>query len=257
MSLAGKVAVVTGGGRGIGRGIAIALAKYGAKVVVTARSADEIDAVANEIKANGGTAIALTGDVSNWEDVLRVKSAVTSELGEIAILINNAGILGQIMNFEATDPEQWAKTIDINLTGAYYWTRAVINDMLDAGWGRIINISSGAAQGTGITHLGAYSASKTGMDMFTKSLASEVGERGVWVNSVYPGVVESEMQRTLRTSTDNAVSPRFKQLHDDGILTDALDVGEQVTAVVMSEYNGEILDVRTHAEALQAILKQI
>ena len=100
MSLAGKVAVVTGSGRGIGRGIAIALAKYGAKVVVTARSADEIDAVANEINANGGTAIALTGDVSNWEDVLRVKSAVTSELGAISILINNAGILGQIMNFE-------------------------------------------------------------------------------------------------------------------------------------------------------------
>jgi 3-hydroxybutyrate dehydrogenase len=190
-TLDGQVALVTGGGRGIGKAVALSLAAEGAKVAVSARSTDEVEAVAGEIAARGGTALAITCDVTDKGQVASMVERVTAELGPIDILVNNAGVAGS-HKFLGHPDELWERMLAINLTGTYYVTKAVAPGMVERDKGRIINMASVAAK-TGVAYATAYAASKHGVLGLTRSVALELARTGVTVNAVCPGYVDTPM----------------------------------------------------------------
>lgn len=257
-TLSERVALVTGGGRGIGRGIALGLAKYGAKVAVIARSRSEIEAVAGEIEEAGGEAIALPCDVSNYESIKEVIARVEDRFGAIDILVNNAAIIGDTGSVEDSDHELWTATQRINLDGVYYAIHETVPGMKKRGYGRIINISSGAGFGSGLVMASAYSVSKAALEMLSLNLAKELAGSGICVNSVRPGVVDTAMQIHARSLPESQVGEDFHALftgfHAEGRLTDPLDVGLQIVAIVISDKHGEQLGVLEIAEELAEIL---
>src|SRR5438034_2397084 len=190
-SLAGEVAWVTGGGRGIGRATALALAAASARVVVSARSVAEVDRVAGEICAAGGQGFAVRCDVTSDREVQAAFEAAAARFQRIDILINNAGF-AESAPLTRLDPALWDKTIDVNLTGTYRCTRAVLPKMLERRHGRIVNIASMAAT-VGYAYTTAYCAAKHGVLGFTRALALETTGKGVTVNAVCPGWVDTEM----------------------------------------------------------------
>jgi 3-hydroxybutyrate dehydrogenase len=186
--LNGKTALVTGGGRGIGRAIALAFAREGARVAVAARSAKHVNEVAAEI---GKESIALVCDVSQSESVARMFAEMRERFGEADILVNNAGI-AESATLVNTSDEFWQRHLGINLSGTFYCTRAALPAMLKNHWGRVINIASIAGK-TGAPYIAAYSASKHGVLGLTRSVALEVATTGVTVNAICPGYVETDM----------------------------------------------------------------
>ena len=188
MLLNGKTALITGGGRGIGREIALTFARHGARIAVAARTSEQVEQVAREI---GNGAIALVCDVSDSESVKRMFSDMRERLGEPDILVNNAGIAESATIVNTTD-ELWHRHISINLSGTFYCTRAALPAMLKKGWGRVINIASIAAK-TGAPYVAAYTASKHGVLGLTRTVSLEVATRGVTVNAICPGYVETDM----------------------------------------------------------------
>lgn len=193
-----KVAIITGGSRGIGRAAALALASSGAKVVVNyARSSDAADAVVKEIQAAGGEAIAFQADVSQSEDVDNLIKQTLDKFKRIDVLVNNAGITKDTLLLRMK-PEQWQAVIDLNLTGVFLCTKAVSKTMLKQKSGRIINIASIAGQ-MGNPGQANYSAAKAGVIGFTKTVAKELASRGVTVNAVAPGFIETDMTHDLKS----------------------------------------------------------
>ena len=181
--LQNKLALITGGGRGIGRAIALLFAQHGARIAVAARTREQVESVAQEI---GPHAIALTCDVSDVASVSQIFTDLHPD-----ILVNNAGIAESTPFIDTTD-ELWNRHLAINLSGTFYCTRAALPAMLERGWGRIINIASIAAK-TGAPYIAAYAASKHGVLGLTRSVALEVAARGVTVNAICPGYVDTEM----------------------------------------------------------------
>jgi 3-oxoacyl-[acyl-carrier protein] reductase len=190
--LAKRVALVTGGSRGIGRAVAISLAEAGAAVAVNYREKKaEAKAAANEIRQKGGKAMAIAGDVSKTEEVARMVAAVERELGPVDVLVNNAGI-GLIRGIDDLTEEDFDITIAVNLKSAFLCTQAVIPGMRQRKWGRIVNISSGAARGAG--GIGPhYNASKAGMEGLTRGYAARLVKDGITVNAVAPSLIETDM----------------------------------------------------------------
>ncbi|MGD2044891.1 MAG: 3-oxoacyl-ACP reductase family protein [Gemmatimonadota bacterium] len=191
MSLEGRGAVVTGGGRGIGKAIARYLAQNGASIVVSARSTNEIEAVAEELRSDGFTAHAVTCDVSDEESVQVMADEASSLLGQVDILVNNAGIAPSAPVKRLT-LEEWNRVQSINVTGTFLCTRAVLQGMLDRQWGRIVNIASVAGL-RGSKYIAAYCASKHAQIGFTRALAAEVADQGITVNAICPGYVDTPM----------------------------------------------------------------
>jgi 2-hydroxycyclohexanecarboxyl-CoA dehydrogenase len=193
MSLAGKVAVVTGGGRGIGQAIATVLAAKGAAVSVWDLNLEGAEKTVATIQEAGGTAIAVGGDASAAADIAAAAARTRAELGPVTILVNNAGTSG-FVPFTSITEEAWDRMIGINLKGPFLVTQELVSDMLAAGWGRIVNISSSSAQ-TGAPAMAHYAASKGGVIGFTKALAIEYADKGITVNNVPPGFVDTPMVR--------------------------------------------------------------
>lgn len=189
--LDGQVAIVTGGGRGIGRLIVLELADAGARVAVTGRTRRQVEATADEI---GG--LGIVGDVSLAGDVAQLVAEVESKLGPIDLLVNNAGISGHQSPFEAESPEEWWNVFEVNVRGAYLCCRAVVPGMSARGHGRIVNVGSGASYlpPNGLPALGtAYGASKAALGRFTETLAAELAPRGVFPFLISPGLVKTDM----------------------------------------------------------------
>jgi 3-oxoacyl-[acyl-carrier protein] reductase len=197
-SLREQVAVVTGASRGIGRAIAQEFAKLGANVVVNyANSSQAAEDLVSEITAAGGNAIALQADVSKAEEVDTLISTVLEKFNQIDILVNNAGITRDTLLLRMK-PEDWQAVINLNLTGLFLCTRAVSKGMLKKRSGRIINIASVAGQ-MGNPGQANYSAAKAGVIGLTKTLAKEFASRGITVNAVSPGFIETDMTSNLQS----------------------------------------------------------
>ncbi|MBI3199487.1 MAG: SDR family oxidoreductase [Rhodospirillales bacterium] len=203
--LAGKVALVTGASRGLGEGVARALAAQGVAVMLVARDGAAVEAVAREIAVSGGRAEALACDVADYAKVARVAAATRARLGGLDILVNNAGIIEPIADLATSDPAAWADNIRINLVGAYNVVRAVLEGMLGAGGGTIVNVSSGAAHQP-LEGWSAYCAGKAGLAMVTSAIALETAGRGLRIFGFSPGTIDTDMQVKIRASGINRVS---------------------------------------------------
>ena len=192
--LKGKVALVTGASRGIGRAIAISLAEAGAAVAVNyLEKAAEARVVVETIRKAGGSAMAVAADVSKTESVSAMMAAVLRELGPVDVLVNNAGI-GIIRGVDDLTEEDFDRTIAVNLKSVFLCTQAVVPGMRARKWGRIVNISSGAARGAG--GVGPhYNASKAGMEGMTRGYAARLVKDGITVNAVAPSLIETDMVR--------------------------------------------------------------
>jgi 3-oxoacyl-[acyl-carrier protein] reductase len=194
-NLQGRVALVTGASQGIGRASAVELAKTGAMVALAARNESKLAEVASEIAASGGQAAAFTLDVASEDSIKAGAKAVTDRFGKVDILINNAGITRDdlMMRMKRAD---WDDVLGTNLTGAFLLTQALLRQMLKNRWGRIVNITSVVGR-TGQEGQVNYAASKAGLIGLTRSLAREVASRGITVNAVAPGYIETPMTAVL------------------------------------------------------------
>jgi 3-oxoacyl-[acyl-carrier protein] reductase len=204
MLLEGKVAVVTGGGRGIGAAIVRRLAQEGATVVFCDIALDEeTDRLLREVTEAGGTVRALAADVRKQEDAERVVRTAQEEFGQLDILVNNAGIIRDKLVLMMT-PEEWDMVLAVNLTGVYNFSKVAGEVMLRQRRGKIINMSSvaGASGGRGQAN---YAASKGGINAFTRALALELAKRNITVNGVAPGVVVTSLSKNVRTLTKDAI----------------------------------------------------
>jgi NAD(P)-dependent dehydrogenase (short-subunit alcohol dehydrogenase family) len=211
LKLKGKIALITGGGRGIGRAVAFAFAAEGAHIAVAARTFAQVEQVAAEIHEKYGVLTkAVPCDVSDAQSVTRAFEEAAGSFGEgINILVNNAGI-AESAPVTRTDDVHWRRHLAVNLDGTFYCTRAALPPMIERGWGRIINIASIAGK-TGAPYIAAYAASKHGVLGLTRSVALEVASKGVTVNAICPGYVDTDMTthaleqieaKTGRTATE-------------------------------------------------------
>jgi len=241
--LEGKVALVTGAGRGIGRAIALKLAGEGAAVACCGRTPAHVEAVAADIVKAGGRATAYPVDVSNGVQVGEVCEKIVKELGRVDILVNNAGVTRDQLLLRMTE-EEWDAVLDTNLKGAFLFTKAVSRTMLKQRSGRIINISSIIGL-TGNAGQSNYAASKAGLIGFTKSVARELGSRGITANAIAPGFIETDMTaavgaEAVKRLTEHIALGRLGAGEDiaRAVLFLASDLGSYVTGQVITVDGG-------------------
>jgi NAD(P)-dependent dehydrogenase (short-subunit alcohol dehydrogenase family) len=197
--LSNQVAVVTGGGRGIGREIALALARAGAAVAVAARSADQVQATVDMITCVGGRAMAVSVDVTDQTGVRQAIATVQDKLGAVTLLVNNAGVAGPIGPTWEVSPTEWWRTMEVNLRGVLLWVHAVLPDMVAHCRGRVVNIASNAGAYRW-PNVSGYSVSKTAVIKLTENLALELRNKGIAVFAVHPGLVRMGLtEYTLNT----------------------------------------------------------
>ena len=237
--LEGKVAVVTGGSRGIGAAIAKVLAKNGAYVVINYQSRmDCAEAIVRGIEEEGGVSYAIKCDVSKPDDVKNLMDEVINRYGKVDILVNNAGITRD-RTFRKLTSEAWNEVIDVNLNSVFYTTSAVINHMLEQNYGRIINISSiiGQAGGFGQTN---YAASKAGIIGLSKSLALETAKNGITVNTVCPGFIETEMVGEMPENVKEGIISKIPMKR----LGQTEEIAEAVLFLIQANYiTGQSINV--------------
>lgn len=203
-NLTGKNALVTGGSKGIGAGVAKALAGQGANVAVNCSSSmDKCEWISGEIQGMGKESIAMKADVSKKDEVVAMFEEIKEKWGKLDILINNAGII-DYANFEDITEEQWDRVLDVNLKGQFLCAQEAVGLMKETGWGRIINIASISSGGVGIgfKNISHYTASKGGVVALTENMAIELASYGINVNAVAPGAIESEMSTNIQENEE-------------------------------------------------------
>jgi 3-oxoacyl-[acyl-carrier protein] reductase len=205
--LTGKVALVTGGGRGIGKAIALMMAKMGCKVALNdLDGSSEAAATIEEIRSFGAEAIFVPFDVTDLPEIKTQTTTILEKWGKIDILVNNAGIFKDSL-IQRMSESDWDNVLDINLKGAFLCSKQVLNSMMSQKWGRIINISSVAGVMGNMGRVN-YSASKGGLIAFTRSLAAEVGSRNITVNAIAPGFIQTKMTDELPVEYKNEILSR-------------------------------------------------
>ena len=239
-----RIAVVTGGGSGLGRSISLKLAADGHRVAVVDVNSENAEKVAAEIHAAGGTAIALGVDVSDEEAVEAGFTAVRDQFGPVEILVTSAAIAG-FTRFDQITLDEWNRYLAVNLTGTFLCIRAVLSDMVTAKWGRIVTISSAAGQ-QGAPKQGHYAATKGGVIAMTKTIALDYARKGITANTVPPFVIDSPM---LRQQQEEGKLPATEVL-TQAIPAGRLGVGKEVAAVCSflcsdgaSYVNGQVIGV--------------
>jgi NAD(P)-dependent dehydrogenase (short-subunit alcohol dehydrogenase family) len=201
--LAGKVAIITGGGRGIGAAIASAFARLGAKLVLVARTSSELERVAGNIERLGSEAIIAAADVSNAKEVDRIVGAAIETFGRLDVLVNAAAIHGPIGRMWEADSEQWIGALRVNLIGTFLCCRAVIPHMITRGGGKIINFSGGGATSPSPC-LSAYGASKAAVVRLTETLAAELRDFNIQINAIAPGMVDTHIHDDVVVAGERA-----------------------------------------------------
>ena len=240
MELEGKVAVVTGASRGIGRAIALRMAGEGAKVVITDVNTEAAEGVVKEIESQGGQALAFTADVRDSDAVKAMMSQITEQWEKIDILVNNAGITRDTLLLKMSDAA-WDDVIDTNLRGVYTCTKFALRSMMRQQWGRIISMASiaGIIGNAGQTN---YSASKAGIIAFTKSVAREVGSLNITANAIAPGFVVSDMTNKMTEEQRAAILPMIA-LKRYGQPGEIADLAEFLASDRASYITGQVIGI--------------
>ncbi len=202
-NLNGKISVVTGASRGLGRRIAVRLGLEGATVALLARGHAGLAETQQELAAKGARTLIVPVDLGKPESVERGKSLIERDLGVPSILVNAAGIFGPLDLIRHSDPSAWIETLQINTIGPFLTCRAFVGGMIDAGWGRIVNVTSAAALHLPGPANSAYGTSKAALNQFTRHLASELKDTGVTANVIHPGDVKTDMWADIKTASEH------------------------------------------------------
>jgi 3-oxoacyl-[acyl-carrier protein] reductase len=241
LDLSGRVALVTGSGRGIGQAIAVKLAEVGANVIINdIGDVSTVESVVEEIRSMNRESTAIMADVSSSSDVDRMIEEATTAFGKIDILVNNAGITRDQLLMRMSD-EDWDNVISVNLKSVFLCTRAVLRNMVKQRWGRIINISSIAAI-TGNPGQANYTSAKAGIIGFTRTVAREVASRSITVNAIAPGFIDTQMTQQLNESQQQ----ELKKLIPVGFIGTPRDIAEAAAFLASEEaryITGQVLNV--------------
>ncbi len=238
-TLQGKTALVTGASQGIGHAIALGFAREGANVVVTARSEDKLRALANEAETMGVKALAAPADIGVESEILGVAAAAEKKFGGVDILVNNAAIIHPRIPVSDFDPQLFREVLNVNLTGSFLITKALLPGMVERQYGKIINISSIGGR-KGAAGRSAYRITKSGLISFTESLAAEVKQHGIDVNAICPGGVDTEGYREAFDSPGRSGNPKL--MEPDEIAQVAVflasDASSAVTGAAIDAFGG-------------------
>jgi len=249
--LQGQVAIITGAGRGIGAAAAARLAVGGAKLVLAARTEDEVESVAARLRQQGAQALAVPGDISDPEIIEEIVETALEQFNRVDILINNAGVIWPLEEIAEADPDEWAYNIAVNLIAPFSLVRNILPVMIDQEYGRILSISSGAAS-TPVAGASAYCAAKAGLDMMTRVLALEVAGTGISANVLHPGEVDTALQEDIRsidTTGTRLDTSYFHDLHERGRLRPPAEAAELIYWLVGPWSRGRSGEIFTTQDA--------
>ena len=221
MKLQGKVAIVTGAGRGLGRASAVAFARAGADLVIVSRTPHELEETASIIIEGGGTVVTLEADLANPEDIRRTVETAAETFGSVDILMNNAAIIGPMKPCHKVTEEEWRHTLAVDLTAPILLAKGLVPHMTRRGGGKIINVTSGLGEGV-LSPFGAYSVAKAGLIHATRIMAAELRGHNIRVNGLDPGMMDSRMQEEIRNAGEAVLGPdvhqRFVGFYEQGVL---------------------------------------